>query len=174
MSKVDDLIEELKTLAKYGSALAVLGWDEEVNLPTNAHAYRGEVNALLSSDLHKKFTGAGLYELVNRLTQDRTFATLSAEQKVIVRETRRDIEQARKLPSEFVEKMALLTTRAFGDWVKARAAKDFKLFQPALSEIVEMKKHEARLLGFTKSPYDALLDEFEPGLTATELDKVLP
>jgi carboxypeptidase Taq len=172
MTKIDELVEQLKTFAKYGSALAVLGWDEEVNLPVKASAYRGEVNALLSSDLHKKFTDDDFYKLVNELTE--ASDSLSEDQKVIVRETKRDVTQARKLPSAFVEEMALLTTKAFSAWVEARAKRDFTLFEPVLDAIVQMKIKEADLIGYSASRYDALLDEFEPGMTSAELDKLLP
>jgi carboxypeptidase Taq len=171
MSEMKKLIAELQTLSKYGSALAVLGWDEEVNLPSKAHEFRGEVNALLSSDLHKRFTDDELYKLVTSLDGSKN---LSTEQMVIVRETKRDIELSRKLPADFVEKMALLTTQAFSAWVDARKKKDFKIFEPVLTKIIEMKKKEAELLGYKQSPYDALLDEFEPGLTVETLDGLLP
>ncbi len=170
MNEINSLTKQLKELAKYGSALALLGWDEEVNLPPKGHAFRGEVNALLSSDLHKKVTSPELASLVKRLSAPDIFSKLTFDQQVIVRETKRDIEHASKLPPEFVERTALLTSKAFGAWVEARSKSDFKLYESTLSEIVELKKEEAKLIGYKNSPYDALLDEFEPGMTTAKVE----
>lgn len=170
MDRTKALTDYLKRLAKYGSALALLGWDEEVNLPTSGHGFRGEVNALLATDLHKKVTGPELANLIEELAAPDVFSKLTFDQRVIVRETKRDIEHAKKLPPEFVEKMALLTSKAFGAWVEARKKSDFKLFAPILTEIVELKKEEAKLIGYKDSPYDSLLDEYEPGMTTAVVD----
>lgn len=166
-------MEELKIIAKYGSALSVLGWDEEVNLPPTAHAYRGQVNALLATDLHRRLTSEKTYRLLLELSEPSVYEKLSDNQKVIVRETKRDVELSMKLPTQFVEKMSLLTTKAFGVWVEARQKKEFAHFRPVLDEIIRLKKQEAELLGYGKTPYDALLDEFEPGMTVAVLDKIL-
>ena len=170
MDKFKELNKQLKLLAKYASALALLGWDEEVNLPPSGHAFRGEVNALLSSDLHKKVTSPELIGLVDELSAADNFSKLTPDQQVVVRETKRDIDHAKKFPPEFVERMALLTSKAFGIWVEARKKSDFKLYQPVLEEIVELKKQEAELIGYEGSLYDALLDEYELGMTTAKVD----
>jgi carboxypeptidase Taq len=168
MTSFEDLLQELRLIAKYGSAIAVLDWDQEVNLPKKAASYRGEVTTLLSTDLHRRLTADALFGLVNKLSAEE----LNADQRVIVRETKRDLELSRKLPVEFVEAMSLLTTKAFAVWVEARTKKDFKLFEPVLTEMVEMKKREAEYLGYKASPYDALLDEYEPGMTVEKVDAI--
>lgn len=172
MSEVESLIAELKVIAKFGSALAVLGWDEEVNLPASAHAYRGEVNALLGTELHKRVINPKLYAKIQRLNEAQHFDSLSDDHKVIVREASRDIELARKLPASFVEELTLLTTKAFEAWVEARRKKDFYVFAPILKQIIVLKIQEAELLGYKKSPYDALLDEYEPGMTVAIVESI--
>ena len=171
MNDLEGLVAQLQNLAKYGSALGVLSWDEEVNLPSNAHAYRGEVNAMLSAELHNKFTSDELYNLVTKLA-DGDQANLSDDDRVIIKKTRRDIEQSRKIPTEFVEELSILTTQAFRAWVDAREKKDFNIFAPSLSKIIEMKKREAELMGYKHSPYDALLDDHEHGMNVEKIDAV--
>lgn len=164
------LNEELQTIAKLGSALAVLGWDEEVNLPPKAHAYRGEVSAFLSAEAHKRFTSDEFVKLAKKLNSKSK--TLGADDKVNAQETWRDVSRAQKLPVKFVEDLSRLTSEAFGVWAEARSKKDFKIYQPILGRMVDMKRQEAELIGFSVSPYDALLDEFEPGMTSARLDKL--
>jgi carboxypeptidase Taq len=170
MNKIQKLRAQLQYITKFGSALELLGWDEEVNLPPKAHEYRGEVNATLSAEVHKRFISDEFYQLVLDLAKPENYEKLSDDEKVIVRETKRDVEQSRKIPTDFVEEMAKLTTKAFGSWVEARKKSDFKIFEPVLSEIVRMKQKESEYLGYKDLAYDALLDEFEPGMTVEQLD----
>ena len=54
-------------------------------------------------------------------------------------------------------------------WVRARAASDFKLFEPNLSRMLELARRRADYLGFDEHPYDALLDEYEPDMTTGQI-----
>lgn len=157
---------ELAEMSKLASALAVLGWDQEVNLPAKAHEFRGEVNAMLSSLLHQRITAPEFVALTKELAG---VGELDEDGKVIAKETWRDVSRAKKLPPKFVEEMARLTTRAFQVWAEARSRSDFGIFCPVLEQMVELKRRQADLLGYQDSPYDALLDEFEPGMTAARL-----
>ncbi|MGI8637372.1 MAG: carboxypeptidase M32 [Segetibacter sp.] len=170
MNKTEKLKSELLTFARLGSALGLLGWDQEVNLPPKAAQYRGEVTSQLAADLHKKVTSKKFIDSLKELKQPENFQNLSKDDQVIVRQTWRDVEKASKLPTEFVEEMSKLTSQAFGVWAEARQKSDFKIFQPILEKIVAMNQKEAEFLGFAKSPYDALLDQYEPGLTTEKIE----
>lgn len=172
MDDFQKLRKELVEMAKYGSAMAVLGWDQEVNLPKKAHQFRGEVNALLAADLHRRFTSDKFVNLVKKLREPAVYESLSVDQQVVVRETWKDLEKSIKIPAELVEQMAKTTTEAFAAWAEAREKSDFKLFQPYLQKVLDLCKKQAELLGYKESPYDALLDDYEPGLTASKLQSV--
>ncbi len=58
-------------------------------------------------------------------------------------------------------------------WAEARKANDFARFQPLLERTVELKRQEAAAIGYDETPYDALLDEFEPGAKTSEVTRVL-
>jgi carboxypeptidase Taq len=172
MDDMKKLREELVLMAKYGSALAVLGWDQEVNMPKKGQEIRGEVNALLSADLHRRFTSDEFVNLVKKLHESKVFEGLSKDDQIIVRETWKDVEKSLKIPVELVEEFAKLTTQAFAAWVDAREKSDFKIFKPYLEKIVELNKRQAELIGYKESPYDALLDDYEPGLTASKIESI--
>ncbi len=172
MADTKKLVNELKIISKYSSALALLAWDEEVNLPENGHGFRGEVLALLSAEAHKRITSPKLKKQVYDLAQPEVFKSLNQDDQVIVRETKRDIDLATKLPVEFVERTAQLTSEAFGIWANAREESNYKKFEPILTKTIKLKQEEAELIGYEHSPYDALLDSFEPGLNVREVDNV--
>ncbi len=172
MSQFRQIYKHLQTVAKLGSASAVLAWGEEVYLPPKGRGFRAQVNAYLAGELHKAITDPTFVDNLKQLNQPAQFKKLKADQQVIVRETWRDVQRELKLPEKFVTELAELTSKAFGDWVEARRSSNFKRFQPTLTKIIELKRQQAELLGYKKSPYDALLDEFEPGMSVTHLDKL--
>ena len=57
-------------------------------------------------------------------------------------------------------------------WREARAKSDFKMYEPHLKKMIELKKETAAKWGYEKHPYDALLDTFEEQLTVDDLDKI--
>lgn len=172
MIDLDNLKNQLQVIAKYGSAMAVLGWDEEVNLPPNGHVFRGEVLAQLSADIHKRLTDKQFVTLLNKLNKPDSLKKLSLDNQVIVRETKKDVDLATKLPTEFIERSVKLSSKAFPLWAKAREKSDFSIFAPVLEETIKLKQEEAELIGYKDSPYDALLDAFEPGMNTKKLDAV--
>ncbi|MDO8591536.1 MAG: carboxypeptidase M32 [bacterium] len=172
MKKIQDLRDQLLTVAKLGSALAVLGWDQEVNLPSKGLSIRGEINSMLAADIHRRVTSPEFVMLVKSLAAPKIFKTLSGDEQVIVRETWRDVQRAQKLPVKFVEEFAKLSTDAFAAWAAARQKSDFLIFKPYLKKVVKMSRQEAEYIGYKDSPYDALLDGFEPGMTSKRLDEL--
>src|SRR5271157_4795769 len=65
-----------------------------------------------------------------------------------------------------------VTTRAQQVWQEARKANDFAAFRPWLEKIVHLKRQEAAAIGYQGAPYNALLDEYEPGATVAEITKL--
>ena len=72
--------------------------------------------------------------------------------------------------------MSKQETVTFDAWRKAKAAKDYQAYAPELSKMIELKKEAAQILMDVKgmkTPYDALLDSYEPGITAEKIDSGL-
>lgn len=167
------LKDKLLELQHLGSMGALLGWDQQVNVPPNGHEARAQLMAYISGLHHRNFTSSefGAVLMKAKSVMDRN--ELDGDEVCIVRETLREFEKATKLPHEFVDELTLTCARAHEFWVTARKNSDFKLFAPHLKRIVGLKRQEAELVGFKDSPYDALLDDFEPGLTSSEAAKML-
>ncbi len=77
------------------------------------------------------------------------------------------------MPDDFVREKAILLTKAHSAWSEAREKSDFKTFLPFLTKIVDLTRKEAELIGYKDSPYDALLDQYEPGMKTAEAAKIL-
>src|SRR5262249_12139127 len=89
-----------------------------------------------------------------------------------VRELRRAFDRATRLPRHLVEELARVTSLAQQEWASALEDSDFERFRPWLERQVALKQQEARCLDRGGTLYDALLDEYEPGLTAGQVTEL--
>ena len=96
-----------------------------------------------------------------------------SEEGANIREWRRAYDRATKIPVSLVEEFEKTRTMAREAWVQARAESRFSQFEPHLEKIVELTRKKADLWGFEESPYDALIDEYEPGITARQVKPIL-
>ena len=90
----------------------------------------------------------------------------------MLKEVHRQWRLATCLPQEFVESYSKLCAQGQKAWQEARKADDFKGFAPFLSQIIDACKQKAEYIGYDAAPYDALLNEYEPGMTTAELKTV--
>lgn len=152
------------------SVLAILEWDKETYIPSQGFPFRVSIITYLTKLLHQKFLSSEFENLLIKLKEREE--KLSFEQKVILREVWRDFSREKKLPIKFIEELTKVISQAYEVWVKAKEKSDFKLFSPYLKKIVAFKIKEAKLVGFQESPYDALLEIYEPYLTSKKISSV--
>jgi len=124
---------------------------------------------LLARLTHEMLTAPEIGQLLGEVEQFDLVKDPSGVEATNVREIRRAYDRAVKLPKTLVEELARVTTRAQQVWQEARQKNDFPQFEPWLTKIVHLKRQEAEAIGYQQSPYNALLDEFEPGATAAEI-----
>ncbi len=171
-SAYDELIHHFKETRLLDSIGSLLGWDERTYLPVKGQAHRAEQMALLARLGHERLTAPRMAELLATLTAGPPGGDLDGVQAVNVREIRRVHDIAVKVPGSLVEELARTSTRAQGVWQEARQRNDFKSFAPWLDKIVTLKRQEAQAIGYKGVPYDALLDQYEPGATTAEVTEV--
>jgi carboxypeptidase Taq len=168
----DELIRHCKEASILHSCADVLGWDERTYMPPKGSAHRAEQMALLARLCHERATAPILGEWLAEIERSSLVTDRESTEAANVREIRRSYNRAVKLPQALVEELARVTTRAQQVWQQARKANDFATFLPWLEKIVALKREEAQAVGFSGVPYDALLDEYEPGATTAEVTRV--
>jgi carboxypeptidase Taq len=172
MGAYEELIRRFKEYSLLGSCASVLVWDERTYMPHNGSALRGEQMAVLARLTHEMLTAPEVGRLLAEVESARPDQNQDGTAAANAREIRRLYERAVKLPKSLVEELARVTTRAQQVWQEARQNQDFASFQPYLDQIVRLKRQEADAIGYQTNPYDALLDEFEPGATAAEITRI--
>lgn len=160
------ILDYYKNLWALSHASAVLHWDLETYMPVKGAVARGEALAKISSIRQKMFLDPGFAKLLASLDGAKN---LNDYEQGVVRVLSRSLKFYKKIPPQFIEDFEKLINRSTLVWRKAKETGDFKLFEPYLFKIFNMKKKEADYLGYTKSPYDALLDQFEEDLTVEKV-----
>ena len=164
-----DYMHEIEDLKALGS---LAEWDQNTEMPEGAGDVRGYQMATLQGVLHERWTTQRLGTLLNALSNVINRSDYTDADRGLVREAQRNYDRAKKLPRKLVEEMARVQAGSFEAWRRAREHNDFASFAPWLSRTVALQREVADHIGFIETRYDALLDPFEPGMTASKLDKL--
>jgi carboxypeptidase Taq len=172
MAAIDELKTILVELTYLGEAASVLGWDQNTYMPTGGAESRAKQLSTLSQLIHSKFTSDETGSLLSKAENQAANFPEGSIERDLLRKVRKDYDQSRKFPSDFVAERSQSSSIAQIKWIEARKNNDFKAFSPDLKKNIELSQRTAEYLGYSKLPYDALLDLHETGLT-TERTKQL-
>jgi len=135
-------------------------------MPQKGASARGEALGRLSVIRQKMFLDKDFVALLHAASG---LEHLTDQERGVVRILLRSLKYYEKLPPKFIEDFERLTNTATVIWREAKEKNDFKIFEKSLSKIFDMNKQAAEYLGYTDSPYDALLDQYEEGLTVEKV-----
>jgi carboxypeptidase Taq len=169
-SPYKQLEQEFKRLHAFRGALSLLRWDAAVMMPRGSADLRGEQRAALETEYHAFLTAPRITRLLDRAQANAQ--GLADWQLANLREMRRQRDHAIAIPVSIISGLVKATSRAEAQWLEARKHGKFELFAPHLEEVVSLVRDKASLLGqaLNLTPYDALVDEFSPGLTSVDID----
>ncbi len=173
---LEPLILRLRQIHHLSSAASLLSWDQETYMPPGGGTARAEQLATLQRLAHDWLVSPEIEALLGQWVDlatgqvlDRAEDAWNEPARALLREVWRDFSRAKKLPSEFVERLGRATSLAQQVWAEARRRSEFALFLPHLRTVLALKREEAGYLGYQNSPYDALLDTYEPGTSVAVL-----
>ena len=163
MSAYEDLMAYDRTTQALASVAGRTGWDQETVMPEGAAELRSEEMAALEAVLHARRTDGRIGDwLAKAEAPDEKGAA-------ILRELTRSYERNTKVPEKLATDLARHTSAGQGIWAKARAEDDFASFAPVLTRMIDLKREEAACLATGGDLYDALLNDYEPGMAGAEL-----
>ena len=163
MSAYDELMAFQRQTEALAQVAGRLGWDQETVMPKGAAGQRAEEIGALESVLHARRTDARLGDwLAEAVAPD---AVGEAQLRMI----RRSYARTMKIPARLAEEIARVTSLAQGVWAGCRAREDVAGFLPTLRQVVDLKREEGAALAEGGDAYDALVDDYEPGMTGAEI-----
>ncbi|HLE78521.1 MAG TPA: carboxypeptidase M32 [bacterium] len=166
---VERLKQHLHPIADLAAAAALLAWDQETYLPPDGAEGRANQLATLARLIHQRFVSAETKQVLEAAEGAAGAFDPDSDEAGLLRITRRDFDKITKLPTEFVAERARARAISTQVWREARPKNDFVTFRPHLEAMVDFARREAEYLGYTDHPYDALLDNYEPGMTAKDV-----
>lgn len=168
---IKKLLEINRELAFFQSAGALFSWDQYTYMPKGAGDARAELIGTAEGLIHKCITSKIVGKLLDDLESE-NFQNFTDYDKALIRLFRRTYDRNVKVPKKLAVEIAEATSKGEEIWERARAESDFSLFKDALERIVNLKKEEAKYVGYEANPYALFLDDFEPGMTTDILDAV--
>ncbi|WP_308914796.1 carboxypeptidase M32 [Jannaschia sp. LMIT008] len=157
MTAYDDLMAHVRTTEALASVAGRTGWDQETVMPPGAASMRAEEMGALESVLHARRTDPRIGEWL--AAADPVDEVAAAN----LRDVRRSFERNAKVPTDLAAEIARVTSAAQGRWARARAEEDVDAFLPVLSHVVDLRRREGEALADGGDPYDALMQDYEPG-----------
>lgn len=154
---------------------AALGWDQETYMPSGAVDERSRQLSLLSSLVHERITSDTVMSVFSGAERFEDIAFESgaeAADRAFVRKFFDGYRKQALMPSSLVSELSRQASVTQHIWAKARTENNYPLFSGEFSKMLLLVKEKAECLGYDKTPYDALLDEYEKGMTSSLLEGI--
>ncbi|MEM1177012.1 MAG: carboxypeptidase M32 [Acidobacteriota bacterium] len=144
----------------------LLDWDQETKMPEAAHGARASMCGTLAALKHRLLTDDRLWESILACAED---AESGGDLEAQARVARRAVARARRVPESLTRALAEARSRGTAAWQEARKQSEWRLFEPALEELVSLTREEAAAAQPDLDLYDALLEKWEPGAREADL-----
>ncbi|MFC5403713.1 carboxypeptidase M32 [Cohnella soli] len=159
-------------IKQFEEILGLVYWDMRTGAPRKGIELRSQAVGALSSETFKLSTSEEMGELLAVLSAPDKASTLSDIDRKLVEETAKEYDRNRRIPPDMYRDYVVLTSQSEAAWEEAKENNDFEGFVPYLEKIIDYNRKFIELWGVKATPYDTLLDMYEPGLTTVELDRL--
>lgn len=149
--------------AVLASVESLLGWDERTLMPPQAGSYRAEQAAAIAMLVHRQRTSPQQGERLARLADSPLARNAPADVVATIRLLKHDYDKQSRLPPRLVEELAKTCVEGQQAWAAARAESSWPKLAPWLERIFALKREQAACQLPDRDPYDALMDDYEPG-----------
>ncbi|WP_106744176.1 carboxypeptidase M32 [Yoonia maritima] len=163
MTAYDDLMQFQRETEALGQVAGRLGWDQETMMPEGATPQRAEEHGAMANVLHARRIDPRVGEWLSKAEAIDDIAAAN------LRHIKRSFERTTKVPASLAAELAKTTSLAHRTWAQCRADENVAGFLPVLQRVVDLRKEEAAAVAGNADPYDALLDDYEPGATGASI-----
>lgn len=163
MSAYHELMQFQRETEALGQIAGRLGWDQETMMPDAATPQRAEEHGAMANILHARRIDPRVGEWLDKAVAADDVAAAN------LRQIKRSYERTAKVPAALAAELAKTTSLAHRVWAQSREHEDVAGFLPMLQKVVDLRREEAAAIAGDADPYDALLDDYEPGATGESL-----
>jgi len=173
MDNYGKLLDKMRTINQFGTGIGIINWDLQTHMPPRGLHQRSEQLAVTSKIMHQMSTDPEINSLLTSIEEKQ-----DSLEEVQIREVeliRRFWNRRSKIPEELVIAEIKQRTVATSSWKKAKAKSDWKSFEPELEKLLDISRRRAEIIMEpvgAKTPYDALMDTYEPKMSAENVASV--
>lgn len=168
-SKMKEFKDYLTQMEYVNGAIALTAWDTSVNMPKKGVEFRSNMMGYMSGESYKLQTSDKIKEFIDYFSDTEDMDDSS---RSMVRSVKKMYDLVKKVPADRYTEFVILTSNAQSVWEDAKKKADYQLFRPYLEKIIAFNKEFAGYWGHDDNKYNALLDNYEEGITTEKLDKI--
>lgn len=168
IEKLKQVKEHLTKIEELNKSLALSYWDAKICMPKKALEQRSNTMGFLSGEIFKLTTGKEVKEFIEYFMP--IIDELSLIDKAMIKNMKKEYDKTNKIPEKLYKEFTIAAALSEAAWEEARKADDFKIFEPHLEKMVGFKRQFAEYYGYEENRYDALLAQYEEGMTVSKLD----
>jgi len=169
---LDELHERLAIATDLAKVQMLLFWDQRTMMPPAGATGRADQLATITRLLHERWTDERLGELLDELGPYGESLDYDSDDAALIRFAAREHDKARRVPPALRAEMTRAASLALPVWEQARRESDWALFAPCLEHNLDLRREYVACFDGLEEPYDALLDEYEPGMKTSEVRTV--
>jgi len=161
-----------KELNYLGHAMSLMHWDLETTCPDGGKEKLSDAISFFSTEHFKKATDDEFYGLVCKLSEKEEFDKLDDVMKFDITRTKEQLDKMRRVPQDFYEEYVKTITASSIAWPKAKQNNDWKSYEEPLEKTIKAVKEYKKYVSPDMQTYDALIDDYERGMTQDKIDVV--
>lgn len=169
IKKIEEFKEHIGAIEAIAHLLALADWDARVCMPKKGVDDRGQSMGYLATEIHKMSTDDKVKDFVEYFSKEEDLDEITT---AMVREVTKSYEETIKIPAQWQTEYTILCSKAAVAWEEAKEKSDFEIFRPYLEKIKDMNLQYIDFIGYSDNKYNALLENFEKGITVEKLDKI--
>ncbi|RNA69398.1 carboxypeptidase M32 [Alteribacter keqinensis] len=159
----------VKKMSNFKEAHGLMAWDLRTGAPKKGASQRAEVIGTLSAQVFQMSVSDEMASFIDILSGTDEIDEVTRDS---VAECKKAYNKQKNIPEKEFQEYVVLTSNAESIWPEAKEKADFDTFRPYLEKIVEFNRSYVEWVGYEGNKYNALLDDYEPGLTVETLDRV--
>ncbi|WP_202079928.1 carboxypeptidase M32 [Caldalkalibacillus salinus] len=172
--QIKEALDSFKTLDQkityFEELLGVVSWDLQIDAPKKGRQQRSNAIGALSTEVFELSMSDEMGACLDTLSSPEAQDQLDEVTRATVRVRKREYDKSKRIPADLYKEFVILTSNAHDIWEEARKTNNFEHYRPTLEKIVDITRQFADIYGYDTHPYNALLDNYEPGLTVETLD----
>ena len=170
--KLQELKMRLQEINDLESANALLSWDQTTYMPPGGAEARGRQMAVLGRIAQEKLIDPAIGKLLDDLRPYGKSLPHDSDEASLVRVTRRDYEQAIKIPPDFLAEYYRHSAAAYQDWTTARPENNFSKVQFNLEKTLDLSRQMANFFPGYEHIADPLIDFADYGMKASDIRRI--